>query len=192
MATIGLGSGAALLLHATVDVSLALGLAVLLAGGAALFTYVYRRLDAGLQRAMLERIRVGALAGLIGALAYDAARLGFVTALGLDFKPFAAWPLFGQGLLGTDISTTAAYAAGACFHFANGTLFGVAYALFVRRPAWWSGILWALCLEALMLSLYPSWLDIKSLGEFTQVSVLGHVVYGSVLGTLTKRWATPL
>jgi hypothetical protein len=33
-----------------------------------------------------------------------------------------------------------------------------------------------------MATLYPSWLRIQQFGEFLQVSALGHVVYGSVLG----------
>jgi hypothetical protein len=33
-----------------------------------------------------------------------------------------------------------------------------------------------------MATLYPAWLRIQMLGEFLEVSALGHVVYGSVLG----------
>jgi len=38
-----------------------------------------------------------------------------------------------------------------------------------------------------MLGLYPGWLHIKAYGEFAQMSMVGHVVYGSVLGVLARR-----
>ena len=42
-------------------------------------------------------------------------------------------------------------------------------------------------LELLMVSVYPGWLDMRALDEFLQVSVLGHIVYGAVLG-YSARW----
>lgn len=47
---------------------------------------------------------------------------------------------------------------------------------------WWARVGWALVLEALMVTFYPGWLDVRAFDEFLTVSVLGHVVHGSVLG----------
>jgi hypothetical protein len=38
-----------------------------------------------------------------------------------------------------------------------------------------------------MALLYPSWLRIIALGEFLEVSAIGHVVYGTVLGLSVGR-----
>ena len=38
-----------------------------------------------------------------------------------------------------------------------------------------------------MLSIYPGWLHPRAFGEFVSVSMLGHVVYGSVLGITARR-----
>ena len=51
-----------------------------------------------------------------------------------------------------------------------------------------AGIAWGLFLEALQLTFYPGWLQLRSIGEFVQVSVFGHLIYGAVLGALTRRW----
>jgi hypothetical protein len=60
--------------------------------------------------------------------------------------------------------------------------FGCAYAVWFGHRPWWWGIGFALGLEACMLAIYPGWLDIRTLGEFTTMSVVGHLVYGTVLG----------
>ncbi|WP_148234359.1 hypothetical protein [Cellulomonas flavigena] len=105
---------------------------------------------------------------------------------GEHVSPFKAFPFFGQALLG-EAGESLHLGAGIAFHLLNGIAFGIAYVVwFGRRPVW-VGIAYALGLEAFMLALYPGWLDIKALEEFTQMSVLGHVVYGATLA-LTARW----
>jgi hypothetical protein len=89
--------------------------------------------------------------------------------------------------VGPGHSPSGTFLVGALYHLSNGTFFGVAYTLVVRRPSWWSGALWGIALELTMALLYPSWLRIQMLGEFLEVSALGHVVYGSVLGTVAAR-----
>jgi len=73
------------------------------------------------------------------------------------------------------------------YHVCNGTFFGVAYTLVFRRPTWWTGALWGIGLELCMATLYPSWLRIVMLREFLEVSAIGHVVYGSVLGLVAAK-----
>jgi hypothetical protein len=67
-------------------------------------------------------------------------------------------------------------------------MFAVAYTILFGTAGWWAGILWALGLEALMLSIYPGWLHPKAFGEFVSVSMLGHVAYGAVIGSLGRWW----
>ncbi|HEX2326471.1 MAG TPA: DUF6789 family protein, partial [Chloroflexota bacterium] len=52
---------------------------------------------------------------------------------------------------------------------------------------WWAGLLWALMLETLMLAFYPAWLGLRSLNDFLVISLLGHSVYGLILGTASRR-----
>jgi hypothetical protein len=67
-------------------------------------------------------------------------------------------------------------------------MFAVAYTILFGTVGWWAGILWALGLEALMLSVYPGWLNPQPFGEFVSVSMLGHVAYGTVVGSLARWW----
>jgi hypothetical protein len=41
-------------------------------------------------------------------------------------------------------------------------------------------------LESIMVSIYPSWLGLKALDEFLSVSILGHVIYGAMLGIMAQ------
>lgn len=185
-------TGGALIVHITAKVSLALAAVTLLVVAAVAFTVIVRRLDPDRRAWVQRQVRVGATAGFIATVAYDLARFGTVSLLELSFQPFHVFELFGQGLLGADVTGAGAFAAGAVFHLVNGTGFGIAFALLVRRPTVIKGIVWAMFLELAMIAFYPSWLQLQTLGEFLQVSVVGHVVYGVTLGTLTRRWlATP-
>ncbi len=39
----------------------------------------------------------------------------------------------------------------------------------------------------MMLGVYPSWLQIEQLGEFVQLTIIGHICYGATLGYTAKR-----
>ncbi len=131
---------------------------------------------------------VGAAAGVLATLAYDAVRWLLVTLLHWTFWPFDVFPIFGQAIGGTGLSSTQAIALGMLYHYTNGVMFAVAYTILFGTAGWWAGILWALGLEALMLSVYPGWLHPKAFGEFVSVSMLGHVAYGAVIGSLGRAW----
>jgi hypothetical protein len=104
----------------------------------------------------------------------------------LHVSPFKALPFFGNALIGVAPGSTASWVAGTAFHLVNGVSFGVAYTVLAGRR----NVLWAvgfgLGLEAFMLTLYPRWLQIEALQEFTQMSLLGHVAYGLSLGLVTN------
>lgn len=174
--------GAALVLHILADISLPLGILglALLGGGVAAF--VLSRMPAAQRRAMYQRARIGAVAGLVGTVAYDLARYGTVALFDMSFRPFHVMNVFGELFLGSGHSDAATFAAGFLYHVSNGTFFGLAYTLVFRRPQWWTGALWGIGLELCMATLYPRWLAIQQLNEFLEVSALGHVVYGATLG----------
>jgi len=187
-AVLPLATGAGLLGFLIARVSLWLGFGLVVLIGLGLVIGVWRRANPAARADLLARARAGVFAGLIATACYDASRYVLVTVFESSVWPFAAFPAFGGLLLGPAEPYDARLIAGTVFHVVNGVGFTLAYALFVRRPRVLTGVLWALGLEALMLTLYPTWLDIKAIGEFTQMSMLGHVVYGIVLGALTRRW----
>lgn len=181
-----LASGAALVAHVLLGAPLPLTLVGLAATGGAVAWHVLRRADVS-TGGWVRRVRAGVLAGLMATLAYDAARLVLVQAAALPLSPFGAFPLFGAALLGSGAAGGTRFAAGVAFHLLNGVAFSAAYAVwFGPRGVRW-GVAYGLGLEAFMLALYPGWLDIRAIAEFTQMSVVGHVVYGAVLGLLTRR-----
>jgi hypothetical protein len=177
-----LASGAALVVYILTGAPLALVLGVLVVlGGIVVGVLIWG--DEERRRMWLSRVVVGVPAGLVATACYDASRWLLVEVGGFSASPFAAFPLFGQALAGGpgDGSRTA---IGVAFHLLNGTAFGIAYTVWFGHRPFWTGVLFAFVLEAFMLSLYPGWLDIRSIREFTQMSVLGHVVYGTALGLL--------
>lgn len=132
----------------------------------------------------------GAVAGAIATAAYDAARYLTVAVIQMSPSPFHVWQLFGRLFLGGSASGSLAYVVGVAFHLGNGVGLGAAYRVLASRPTVWNGVAWAFALELAMACLYPSWLRIAALGEFLQVSVVGHAVYGVVLALLCRRAMT--
>ena len=188
LAVLPLATGAGLLGFLLARVSLWLGFGLVIVIGGALAIGLWRKANPAQRADLRARLRAGLLAGAIATACYDAARFTLVTLFESPVRPFEAIPAFGGLLLGAGEPLDARIIAGVLFHIANGVGFGLAYVFFVRRPRVLTGIVWALILEAMMLTLYPTWLDIKAFGEFTQISMLGHVVYGLALGLLARRW----
>lgn len=101
-------------------------------------------------------VRRGLLAGALATAAYDASRVVVVEVLDLAVRPFAAWPLLGQALIGEGAPMTARWVAGAGFHVLNGLAFAVAYTAWFAGRGVAVGVAWGLFLEAFMLGLYPA------------------------------------
>lgn len=177
-------SGAGLVAHVLTDAALPVVFAGLLLGGAVLFARATA--DPAVRRHVTRLVRAGAVAGVVSTAAYDLARLALVVGFGLPLSPFKALPFFGAALVGADAGSTASWIAGAVFHATNGVCFGVGYTVLAgRRPVVWA-VAFGLALEAFMLALYPGWLHVAALEEFTQMSMLGHVAYGLSLGSVTN------
>jgi hypothetical protein len=182
-----LATGAALLVHLAISVALPLGIGLSFAGAIGLAALTWRRLSPELRVALRRRAILGIGIGVVSTLAYDATRLVLVWAVGFQFNPLETIRVFGQLLVGPSQPAALVFAAGALYHGANGIGFATALLLFVRRPGLRHGLAWAFILEAIMVSLYPGWLNLAAVDEFVSVSVVGHVVYGATLGILARR-----
>jgi len=188
LAALPLASGAALIVH--VLTTLSLGLALLCAGIIVMGvgTLTWMRLPTIARAEIARRARVGLIAGFLATVAYDVSRWLIVTLFHDTFIPFDIFPVFGYAIAGKSLSPTIATTIGIIYHYLNGELFAVAYAILLAPRGWWTGVLWALGLEALMLTIYPGWLHPAPFEEFVSVSILGHVAYGSVLGGSSRRF----
>jgi hypothetical protein len=180
-------TGASLLAYILFGFSMGLALTItFLLIAAVLFLRLYnlappRRAD------LIRTIRKGVVIGLLATAAYDIVRLLIVWAFSMHVNPFKAFPYFGYAIAGEGIARESAIAIGAVYHAVNGIFFSISYCLLFRGRHWICGILWALGLEALMFSVYPSWLNLDAvLAEFTIVSVTGHLAYGAVLGVMGR------
>ena len=136
-----------------------------------------------------DRIVAGAFWGLVATLAYDAARPLLVWGLSLDFAPYRAHATFGTLVTGQPRGTATATIVGWGYHFWNGIGFATMFALVRPRGPWWAGLIWALGLQALMMALYPRFLEVRLDDPgFLVTTIVGHGVYGVVLGaTLARR-----
>jgi hypothetical protein len=184
-----LGGGLFLVTGAGLVVHLLVGLPLWLTviGGVALAVSVYLMVGNAADPTLRARVRTGLVSGMVATVCYDATRTLYVLTNHASVHPFDTWRLFGLALVGPGAPPWAVWAAGTAFHLSNGLLFAVAYTIWLgeRGPLW--GVGFALVLEAFMLGLFPGWLHLRALGEFTQMSMLGHVAYGAVLGLVARR-----
>jgi hypothetical protein len=67
-----------------------------------------------------RRAGVGAVAGVVATLAYDGVRWLLVTLLHWTFWPFDVFPIFGQAIGGTGLTSTQAILLGTLYHYTNG------------------------------------------------------------------------
>lgn len=181
-----LSTGAALVIYVVSGVSLVAALMLVLLIATILGALIWQK-TGGIQRVEFKKsIQVGVIAGLLATIAYDISRFILIEVTGIAFWPFDIFSIFGKALVGAGYTGWWVTLAGVLYHGANGIGFGVAYTIWLGRKGIVYGILWALLLELCMVSIYPGWLGMKALDEFLQVSILGHFVYGIVLGYLAK------
>lgn len=188
LAVLPLATGAALIVYVFAHISLGLALLAAAIIVAAVGIFTWRNLTPPARTEIVRRMRTGLLAGFAATICYDLIRWILVTVFHFTFWPFDIFPIFGRAIAGPQTAFDTAYTIGILYHYANGVLFAVAYAILLARRGWWTGILWALGLEACMLSIYPGWLHIQAFNEFLSISMLGHIVYGAVLGGVSHWW----
>lgn len=140
-------------------------------------------------RLLFNRLVTGTTAGLLGLVAYDTVRLVAQTLLPVDFDAFASFQIFGTLMTGLGSGSHVALAAGWAYHITNGLTFGIIYALLAGPARWWWGLAWGGTLEFAMMVVYPSLMHPKSISDFVVISVIGHAVFGSVVGLWCQRRA---
>jgi hypothetical protein len=151
-----------------------------------------------------QGVLIGAVAGFFAACAYDVFRLPFVfsrewgwSAVVPPMNLFKVFPRFGAMILGEPaeqpVYSLAAHLVGWVYHFSNGVTFGVMYVAMIgdaRRRSWLWAVLLATGLElAMLLTPYPQFFAIPLTALFVAVTITAHLVFGVVLGLLTKWWA---
>ncbi len=188
LAALPLATGAALAVYILAGWSLPAALAVTVACTGAVARYGWWRLGPLSRAWARRRVAAGLVAGLVATAGYDIVRLSLVRFGNFTFWPFDVFAVFGRALLGEGVDPLVLRAVGLGYHLANGTCFGVAYTLVWGRRGPLAGLAWALALETLMVGLYPGWLPLAGvMGEFLSVSLLGHITYGLLLGTVARR-----
>lgn len=186
LSMLALFTGAALVVHLTIGISLAAALAVLGIAVTCASAAVWTGASPQERDALLARICVGVVAGVVATLGYDLTKLVAARLIGSHRNPFETVRLFGILLAGHGAPSAVTDAAGVAFHVANGGAFGVAYSILFGRRGALAGTAWGITLEMMQLLLYPRWLHLDVLKEFTVVSLAGHTAYGLILGSLCR------
>lgn len=187
-----LASGAALV--ASVVTGLPLSWTLALFGTTAVLIVAVRwmQLAPDEQRRLQAQLVTGLIAGLLATAAYDLSRFLLVQLGRLPLTPFETFNLFGRMITGQGEQSALTFAVGSAYHVLNGTAFAIGYCVLLGGRTWRWGVAWGLGLEAAMLTLYPGWLKLDNvLIEFTTMSFVGHLCYGTVLGIVSQRRLGP-
>ena len=186
-----LSSIAALLLHAVGWVRMPFTISLVSLPGMVLLVCITMWARHQGRQLLLNRIAVGAVAGLVGLVVYDVVRLVVEEALPIHFDAFISLPIFGSLMTGQPVASAIALAAGWGYHISNGLTFAIVYSLIAGPARWWWGLVWGFTLELGMMVVYPAVVRPKSLSGFVVVSVIGHAFFGATVGLLTERKAMP-
>jgi hypothetical protein len=136
-----------------------------------------------------DRAISGAKFGLLATVAYDIIRPLLMVIFRYHFNPYRAMPVFGSLILNEPKTAASAIAAGWVYHFWNGVGFGVMFALMRPRGGWVAGLVWAMCLQGFMMWAYPTLLKLRLDNPgFMMAGLVGHAVWGVVLGRSLERW----
>lgn len=187
IAALFLASGASLLVYVFAGVSLALALSVAVVLVSSAWVFTWRKSSSERKKLLVAQMKAGLIAGVLGTGAYDASRFLLIKITGIQFWPFDIFDIFGKAILGMSAQGFWVTPVGVAFHFLNGITFAISYTILFGKRGVFFGILWALGLEALMVAVYPNWLNIAFMNEFLSVSIFGHLVYGATIGYLAKR-----
>lgn len=144
--------------------------------------WVQRR---GNHQALAVAIAAGAIGGVVGTILYDVCRVPFVVG---GIRLFA--PISSYGLLMIDAThgDRLTETLGWFYNFANGTAFGVAYAMIGLGRRWWWAIPWALWLETMtIVTPYAGVYGIAGHLDIIAIAYGAHVFYGIGLGVVVER-----
>ena len=180
-------SGAALVMHILIGVSLRFALVVAGALVVLALAVVWRRAAPPLRQAITRRAGVGLVAGVLALVAYDASKWALSQLDPSPYNPFEAVRAFGLLLVGEAQPGAIVLSAGAGFHVLNGVCFGIAFVFLFGYRGVLAGMVWGVFLETFQLALYPGWLGTELVAEFVQISAASHLVYGATLGLVCKN-----
>lgn len=136
---------------------------------------------------LYERTLAGLWAGGLATLAYDVVRVPIAMS---GVPVFKAISYFGTVILGQQTPTLASEVVGWTYHLTNGIGFGLMYAAVIRKPRWWTAVLWGLFLEFAMLRTpYAEVFGYKLSQSFVAISLGAHVVYGLALWFFLRQWS---
>jgi hypothetical protein len=131
-------------------------------------------------------LAIGAVAGLVGAVAYDLVRIPAVL---VGYRVFGTISVFGLWLLNAEKSSRFTELAGWSYNYFNGICFGMMYALFMRGRHWGFGVLWAFILESIAI-FTPFGLVFSVRGNVPVMLIAygAHIAYGVPLGKAVQKW----
>ncbi len=184
---LALSSGFSLLVYVLAKISMVGALGITLSVLLLTTSMLWVRMRADEKAQTRRYLKVGTYCGVAATLSYDLSRLILIRITGIKFWPFDIFSIFGKALVGEKYDGWWVTILGVMFHLMNGIGFSIAYVIWWGRRGVAFGILWALALELIMITIYPSWLGFKALPEFLSVSIVGHLVYGTILGFVAKR-----
>jgi hypothetical protein len=131
-----------------------------------------------------ERIRVGAVAGVIGTIGYDIVRVPFALAGQRVFAPIDS---YGVLIADAQASSGVTSTLGWLYHLSNGGTFAIAYAAVMARQRWPWGIVWALTLEtAAVLSPFGARYGLSGQAVPIVIAYGAHVFYGYPVGRVVQ------
>lgn len=133
-----------------------------------------------------ERVRVGAIAGVLGTIGYDIVRVPFAVAGQRVFAPIESY-----GMLIADAAASSGFTStlGWLYHLSNGVTFGIAYAAIAARRAWPWGVAWGLLLESVaVFSPFATRYGIAGQAIPIAIAYGAHVFYGYPLGKVVQNF----
>lgn len=145
----------------------------------------------GQRPAFAIAITAGVLGGVLGTILYDVCRLPFVAG---GYRLFAPISSYGLLMLDAGHGDRLTETLGWAYNFANGTGFGIAYAMFGLGRRWWWAVPWALFLETMtVVTPYAGVYGLAGHPDIIAIAFGAHVFYGAGLGIVCERagrWRT--
>jgi hypothetical protein len=180
-------NGAAILLHAQGSIRLEYTIQIVAVLSLFIFMGVLVASGRGPEAMLVDRMRGGFLAGVVGLVAYDLIRvIAFIPGL-FSFNPFRPIEIYGLLILGTVEDTPLTKSVGWAFHIWNGLSFATMYTLAFGRGRLLWAVAWGMALQLMMLAAYPSIFGIIANWDFILLGTIGHIAYGLAFGATARR-----
>jgi len=185
-------SGAAILAHVFLRVPMVFTVpfVVMPTGAIIIVAILMRSRLYGKAHTFASQVTLGGLCGLTGTLFYDVVRPLLTVLIQFHYEPYKAIPIFGSLITHRPPTDGLAITMGWLYHAWNGITFGMMFALFRTRGGVISGIIWGIGLQILMFITYPHLLRIRwNDPAFMTVGLVGHGIWGAVLGYTVTKWS---